>query len=172
MGVAIFVMMAVVLVVPLMFGLVIVVMVIVASTRSAELPTDPEATVTFQAHVVPASKVFSPGAALATRTYGTLTVSPWEMRFDSDAGEVWATPIGAVLVHGTHGAFSFSGQGVDVEIEGAGGWRIDVSDRRINRFSRNTAKDFRQADAARKLATLLLARGARPSGPGAVPPSG
>lgn len=159
-GIPLLVVVAVFALVPLFFGAVIVVFALVMTTRSAPLPADPESTVTFHA------RVLRPGHPLALRSvdpklYGFLTVTPSEIVWRSEAGDGWATPITSVLVTATKSAFAISGSGVLVEIDGSGPWRFVVSDKPINKVMRNTAKEFREADAARKLTGLLLARGAR-----------
>lgn len=152
---------AVFLLVPLFFGAIVVILVLTFSTKSAPLPADPYATLRFYARVLPRGEVLSPWAIVSSANNGMLTVTPTHVQWDPQEGRPWAAAIASITVGGTHGARSFSGRGVDVEIEGAGAWRFDVSDRPINRFMRNSAKSFREADAARKLAGLLAARGAR-----------
>jgi hypothetical protein len=130
-------------------------------TKSAPLPPDPEGDVSFYARVLRSDQIFSPTANVSSRANGRLTVTASHVLWNPEAGDSWAAPIPAITVGSTHGAFSFSGQGLDVAIDQYGPWRFAVSDRPINKFMRNSAKDFREADAARKLAYLLVARGAR-----------
>jgi hypothetical protein len=152
---------AVFLLVPLFFGAIVVILVVTFSTKSAPLPADPGATVRFYARVLPRGEVLSPIANVSSANNGMLTVTPTHVQWDPREGAPWAVAIPSISVGATHGASSLSGRGLDIEIEGSGAWRLDVSDRPINRFVRNTAKSFREADAARKLAGLLVARGAR-----------
>jgi len=151
---------AVLLLVPLFFCVIVVILVMTFSTKAAPLPTDPYATVRFYARVLPSGNVLSPHANVASANQGTLTVTPTHIQWEPRDGQPWTAAIAAITVGRTHGASSLSGQGVDVDIEGSGTWRLEVSDRPINRFMRNTSKSFREADAARKLAWLLTARGA------------
>jgi len=48
-----------------------------------------------------------------------------------------------------------------VDIEGRGFWRITVSDRPLTRYATASAARFREADAVRRFAQLLVSRGAR-----------
>lgn len=147
--------------VPVLFGLAIVVFVLVFSTKSAPLPDDPEATVTFYARLMRLSSNPVSLRHVDPKHNGYLTVTPSEVVWRSDAGDTWTAPIASVMVIGTTSAFGIFGGSVKLEVGGSGPWRLWVSDKPINKFMRNTRKEFREADAAKKLTGLLLARGAR-----------
>ena len=153
--------MVVVTLVPLLFIAGVVVLVLLMRTKAAPLPADPEATVTFHARMMRLSSNPISLRHVDPKHNGSLTVTPSEIIWRSDAGDTWTVPIPAVMVTGTTSAFGIFGGSVKVEIGGSGAWRMWVSDKPINKFMRNTAKEFREADAAKKLTGLLLARGAR-----------
>lgn len=103
------------------------------------------------------------GFGLSGRTFGT---------FHLEAGVLAFTPDGAAaplwwaqchLLEVSRRSF-FSLDGSDLRIAGPiGEWHCSVSLEHINRFSRNTAKDFRKRQYAEQFVALLQWHGARAS---------
>jgi hypothetical protein len=70
-----------------------------------------------------------------------------------------------VTVLGVTGYVTFGPPGIDVDIAGAGRFRLVVSRRPINRFARNDFKRFAEVRTAREIAALLASHSAGPPTP-------
>lgn len=97
------------------------------------------------------------------RNHGTLELRPdvlvWQA---TDPDRSWYAPYPAITVADVRGAFSMhAGPGLDLDVDGVGTFKVNASDRRINKLSRNDAKSMREAAVAVALARWLGERGAR-----------
>lgn len=116
----------------------------------------PDGVIRLQGHLVPASTLL----AISDTTFGRLEVTVNELVWHPLVGPVWRVPIPALFIHPPR-AFSLGATAVVFEIPGAGAWRLEVSDRGINRLVRNDFKTRREAQRADEVRDVLLSRGAR-----------
>lgn len=153
----------------------VAVVLVLYLVRSARPPRDPGLRVVTPGDLVVRAHVMRPGQDLSIRgnlsseLYGVLLVRGADLVWQPEVGPGWQTPVGNVCVTAVHAALGFASPSVDVEIAGSGAWRLEVSDRPINRIARNDAKRHRQARVAVWFARQLVARGARDLRPGAAP---
>ncbi len=138
--------------------LVFAVILVVQLRPPGQPVAGPDGVLRYQGHLLPAGRLLS----LSAETYGQVTVTPYELIWTGDTGQVWRVPIPALVVRPPSGLFGLPGMGI--ELPGVGAWRLQVSDRRINRFARNSFKSAREARLTRALSHTLLARGAYPAG--------
>lgn len=143
-----------------MIAIVVILVRAFTSGSRAAMPVSPSGAITLYGHLRRSDQVFSPAANWNGATYGTVALSGGMLLWAGDQGERWQVPVTQVGVVAAHGGASFTGPGLDLQIADTGHWRLTVSDRRINRFSRNTAKTFREGGTAQLFAQALLAQGA------------
>lgn len=132
-----------------------------ASGSDVVAPSGPDQPWRLHARVFRPDQQFSLRGNWGPAQYGTLTLSATHLFWEPADGERWATSVRSITVMERHGAFSFGAPSVDIWIDGSGAWRLQVSDRPINRFMQNDAKRFREARVAERLADRLLGLGAR-----------
>jgi hypothetical protein len=160
--------------------LAVAVVLVMYLVRSARTPDDPGLRVVtpgdllVRAHVTRPGQDFTIRGNLSDEVYGVLLLRGADLVWQPGVGPGWQTPVGDVSVLAVHAPLSVASPSVDVDIAGSGTWRLEVSDRTINRIARNDAKRRRQARVAVWFAHQLTARGARDLRAGAVPaaPSG
>ena len=97
------------------------------------------------------------------RNHGRLELRPdvlvWQA---NDPARSWYAHYPAITVADVRGAFSLTaGPGLDIDVAGLGSFKVNASDRHINRVSRNDAKSMREAAFAVALARWLTGHGAR-----------
>jgi len=153
----------------------VAVVLVMYLVRSARPPDDQGLRVVTPGDLVVRAHVMRPGQDLSIRgnlsseLYGVLMLRGTDLVWQPEVGSGWQTPVGSVSVTAVHAPLSFASPSVDVDIAGSGTWRLEVSDRPINRIARNDAKRWRQARVAVWFAHQLVARGARDLRAGAVP---
>ncbi|MEU4216566.1 hypothetical protein [Actinoplanes sp. NPDC026623] len=145
----------------LVTGVVVTGLVLTFSSGSrSPLPADPAQPVTLHARVSRPTSGLLVRGNFDSRLYGRLSMADGKLHWDPDQGESWATPVESITVLRTGSAW-LNQPHLDIDIAGSGPWRLVVSDRKINRFLGNDAKNFREARRARELADRLLRSGAR-----------
>lgn len=90
---------------------------------------------------------------------GRLALTPTEMVWVAESGQVWQTRYQDVVIEAMHGAGPMSFARIDLRVGDTGLWQLVVSDEPIR-----TSNDFqrvRHAAVAREVCDLMRRRGAR-----------